>query len=133
MINENFPLNGDVVTGSTMSISHILFSFEGRISRSVFWWGYLGLIIFSIPVLIVLGLALPTGDNGNPFSLILMLIIGIVDLLIYYVVLAISVKRLHDLNLSGWWILVPFLWLISGFIKGTAGPNKYGSDPLAKY
>ena len=85
-----------------------------------------------------------------------------------YPLLAMSTKRLHDLNLSGWWCLpglaphyvlqftplmglgdlhsptllfevlewadaaVSLVWLVVvGFIRGTAGPNRYGPDPLA--
>ncbi len=39
----------------------------------------------------------------------------------------------HDLNLSGWWILVPFvnslLWLGGFFLRGISGENKYGQPP----
>jgi uncharacterized membrane protein YhaH (DUF805 family) len=47
-----------------------------------------------------------------------------------------AVRRLHDLNSSGWYVLITFLpfgqllilWLM--FRKGTPGPNKYGDEPL---
>ena len=49
-----------------------------------------------------------------------------------------QVKRLHDLDLSGWyyWLgLIPLVNLIFGlyvmFGRGTIGPNKYGPDPRA--
>lgn len=52
--------------------------------------------------------------------------------------LAVDVRRLHDLDRSGWWLLVGFIPLIGIFIlliwligKGTAGDNNYGADPLA--
>jgi uncharacterized membrane protein YhaH (DUF805 family) len=64
---------------------------------------------------------------------------------------AISVKRLHDLNISGWWLvaaaIIPFasrityigpatLWLIAvvllGFIPGKSGSNRFGNDPLPR-
>lgn len=47
------------------------------------------------------------------------------------------IRRLHDLNQSGWWVLIILLPYVRGvlliaalFIKGTKGPNKYGPDPL---
>lgn len=47
------------------------------------------------------------------------------------------IRRLHDLNRSGWWaliMLIPFVNLLFAiyilFFKGTEGPNKYGPDPL---
>ena len=69
--------------------------------------------------------------------------IGIVWLLLFVVVfwiaLAINVKRYHDRNKSGWWVLILLvpaigsLWNLieCGFLSGTAGPNNYGPDPLA--
>jgi uncharacterized membrane protein YhaH (DUF805 family) len=46
-----------------------------------------------------------------------------------------AIRRLHDLNISGWWILISFipsgqliiLWLM--FKKGSSGTNKYGEPP----
>ncbi|MDB6117012.1 MAG: hypothetical protein JWO08_793 [Verrucomicrobiaceae bacterium] len=51
----------------------------------------------------------------------------------------IQVKRWHDLDKSGWWVLFNFLPFIGGIItfincgclKGTKGPNRFGDDPLA--
>lgn len=65
------------------------------------------------------------------------------------------IKRLHDVDMSGWWAVVPaivcvgfatvsliitavafavniFLWVYLIFKKGTEGSNKYGSDPLGE-
>jgi uncharacterized membrane protein YhaH (DUF805 family) len=52
--------------------------------------------------------------------------------------LAITVKRYHDRNKLGGWILigiipyVGWIWMIIelGFLKGTVGPNQFGTDPL---
>lgn len=50
--------------------------------------------------------------------------------------LALQVRRLHDLNLSGWWLLVdllPYLgWaamIVLLLLPGTRGPNRFGADP----
>jgi uncharacterized membrane protein YhaH (DUF805 family) len=44
--------------------------------------------------------------------------------------LALSIRRMHDQNRSGWWILVPLVGAIMiMFIGGTAGPNRFGPDP----
>jgi uncharacterized membrane protein YhaH (DUF805 family) len=51
--------------------------------------------------------------------------------------LAVAARRLHDLDRTAWWLLIIFtivgiiLLIIWDCIKGTAGPNRYGSDPLA--
>jgi uncharacterized membrane protein YhaH (DUF805 family) len=51
--------------------------------------------------------------------------------------IAVSVRRLHDLDRTGWWLLLWFT-IIGGFVllywfclKGTAGTNRFGPDPLA--
>ena len=48
-----------------------------------------------------------------------------------------DVRRLHDLDLSGWWMLLMLVPLVNFFFalymlffKGTDGPNQYGEDPL---
>ena len=76
------------------------------------------------------------------FSTILVWIIAIVcyllkSMLLYYVFilfsivpsLAVSIRRMHDVNKSGWFILIPIYNLILYFTDGTQGPNRFGSDP----
>jgi uncharacterized membrane protein YhaH (DUF805 family) len=51
--------------------------------------------------------------------------------------IAVSVRRLHDIERTGWWVLIS-LTIIGGilliifffFLRGTAGPNRFGPDPL---
>lgn len=52
--------------------------------------------------------------------------------------LAVALRRLHDLDRSGWWILISFVPIVGAIVllvwfctKGTAGSNKFGADPLA--
>jgi uncharacterized membrane protein YhaH (DUF805 family) len=51
--------------------------------------------------------------------------------------LAVAIRRLHDLDRSGWWVLLSFIPLIGAIIlivwfcgKGTDGANRFGPDPL---
>lgn len=51
--------------------------------------------------------------------------------------IAIGVRRLHDTDHSGWWLLIVFIPLVGALvllywfvIRGTAGTNRFGSDPL---
>jgi uncharacterized membrane protein YhaH (DUF805 family) len=65
-------------------------------------------------------------------------ILGILYLALIWPSLAISIKRWHDRDKSGWWVLIGFIPLIggiwalieTGFLEGTKGPNQYGLDPL---
>lgn len=55
-------------------------------------------------------------------------------LVLLYSSICISIRRWHDLNKSGWFVLSELLILpifYFWFAKGTTGPNKYGPDPLA--
>jgi uncharacterized membrane protein YhaH (DUF805 family) len=54
--------------------------------------------------------------------------------------IAIGVRRLHDLDRSGWWLLLSLIPLVGAIIlivwfcgKGTDGPNRFGQDRLAGY
>ena len=52
--------------------------------------------------------------------------------------IAIAVRRMHDLDKSGWWILINLIPIVGWIIyivwacqKGTSGNNRFGADPLA--
>lgn len=63
--------------------------------------------------------------NGAIIMMLLFLSLGIYQIII-------TIKRLHDINTSGWYSLftiIPFVWLIFLFIPGTKGPNRFGDDP----
>jgi uncharacterized membrane protein YhaH (DUF805 family) len=107
-------------------MASLLFSISGRISRRPFWLVYLLLFaITAAPVLFIEARA----NN----SLVLELII-----LAPYVWIAIcvTVKRLHDMDASGWLsipvVLIPIAVILVGSFPGTVGPNQYGPDPLER-
>jgi len=59
-------------------------------------------------------------------------------LLLFWPSIAVQVKRWHDLDKSGWWVLANLVPIIGGlifigigFIRGTRGNNRFGSDPAA--
>ncbi len=43
--------------------------------------------------------------------------------------IAVGVRRMHDVNKSGWYLLIPLYNLILACTPGTVGPNEYGADP----
>ena len=101
--------------------------FSGRSRRAEFWSFYL------IHVLIIIGLAIvgPRLSFGfYLFSIILYSMASIVPML------AVTVRRLHDTDRSGWWYFISFIPLVGSIIliiflasEGTYGPNLYGDDP----
>lgn len=128
-----------------MPMKDLFFSFNGRINRAKFWLGNLALMVV---YLILAGISAATMSpmTVSPSGQVQgggMGIIGIIILIVYIAMLwpslAIGIKRWHDRDKSGWWVLIAFvpiiggLWYLieCGFLEGTKGPNKFGPDPLA--
>ena len=96
--------------------------FGGRATRSEYWWfNFFNLIV-------IVALAVLAGAAIGPLVLLGYAIAIIVPSL------AVSVRRLHDTNRNGWWLLlglIPFgglVLLIFYVTEGTPGPNNYGSE-----
>ena len=111
-----------------MDFGKLFFSFDGRINRAAFW---LGTLIVWVVLIVAAGLF--ARDSSTLF------IYGIIAVIAIWPALAISIKRWHDRDKSGWWVLIAFvpviggIWALveTGFLPGTTGPNQYGPDPLA--
>jgi uncharacterized membrane protein YhaH (DUF805 family) len=110
-----------------MTPAQILFGFRGRIPRRTYWlWGVLGLLGVAIGLWLLLGIV---GLGGRQIEIA-------INLALLWPGLAVSVKRWHDRNKSGWWVLINlvpllgFVWALveNGFLRGTAGPNRFGED-----
>jgi uncharacterized membrane protein YhaH (DUF805 family) len=133
-------------------------SLHGRVSRQEFWLGYFGLVVIALILVHALphpdgGTYFPPGDTPDnetwPDELL-----GwpeFISLALTWPVIAIYAKRLHDLNLSARWLLLlpavtfmagmseltrlqivayGLLLVLLGFLPGSAGPNRFGEDPL---
>lgn len=98
--------------------------FEGRASRSEFWWFYL----FFVIVVFVLSFLTPLLGRAIGGLLSIILIIFYIGTIVPY--LALLARRMHDSDKSGWFMLIPFYNLYLAIIKGTDGPNRFGPDPL---
>ena len=99
------------------------FDFRGRSSRSEYWWFLLFVMVVNLVVSIL--------DTTNG------LIVILVYLGLLIPMLSVQVRRLHDINRSGWWILIAFVPLVGAILlivwhcsKGTQGDNRFGMDPL---
>lgn len=118
-----------------MNIMHLLTSYQGRIRRMHFWLGLLGIIVV-FGVLYSILASMSGMASGSPNGLILALM-GVLYLVYLYVWAAIMVKRAHDRDKTGWFVLIILIPLIGaiwilielGFLDGTQGPNKYGPSP----
>ena len=106
--------------------------FSGRSRRKEYWMFFLLVIIVAIVIGIiegVLGLNGAIGGVYGPLTAIFALAVIIPSL-------AVQVRRFHDQDKSGWFVLLGFIPLLGGLIvlvfmclEGTAGPNQYGEDP----
>jgi uncharacterized membrane protein YhaH (DUF805 family) len=91
--------------------------FEGRARRSEYWFFALISTIISI-ALVVIGYRTGLDILDSLYSLAVLI-----------PSLAVGVRRIHDVNKSGWFVIVPIYNLILFFTDGTQGPNRYGPDP----
>ena len=91
--------------------------FKGRSRRSEYWY----FTLFSV----LISLAL----NGLDFAFHTEYIDSLYSLAVLIPGLAVGVRRMHDVNKSGWFILVPIYNLILACTEGTEGSNEYGRDP----
>jgi uncharacterized membrane protein YhaH (DUF805 family) len=106
------------------------FNFSGRASRSEYW---LFSLFFTLVVVASGGIA----DFYPSVREELSLVLAVIFLALTLPAIAVSVRRLHDINRTGWWVLITLtvigdiLLLVWFCTKGTAGRNRFGPDPLA--
>ncbi len=112
------------------SLTELFFLPHGRLSRRAFWlYGVAVLLGLNLLGVVLLGIAGVRTETAEAW----------VNLLLVWPAVAVSIKRWHDRDKSGWWVLVAlvpvvgWVWMLvdNGCIRGTAGPNRYGPDPLA--
>ena len=103
-------------------------NFSGRAARSEYWFWTLFVVLVSLAATLI-DLALFQNLDFSPLQ-------GLVGLGLFLPGLAVSIRRLHDVDRTGWWLLLVFtvvggiLLLIWNCMRGTVGPNRYGPDPL---
>jgi len=126
-----------------MSISSLLWSWEGRIGRARFWLGVLLVILMSIAFGIVgslLGIPIDTGTAPVAEEISLAGAVYLIAAMaaVAYAQLAVYAKRFHDRGKSAWWVLIAFVpivgffWILIelGMLPGDLGPNVYGPPEL---
>jgi uncharacterized membrane protein YhaH (DUF805 family) len=103
--------------------------FTGRARRKEYWMFYL----FNFLVSFILGFidGLYHGNSGNSMQGIGVLN-SIYSLIAFLPSVGVSIRRMHDVNKSGWFILVPIYNLILLLTDGTRGDNRFGSDPKGR-
>ena len=103
---------------------------EGRASRSEYWWWTLFAIIFALTCEF-LNIVMMVQFGNGPYGLF-----WFVSWIVTIPGITVSVRRLHDIDKSGWWILISFtvIGLIPLFIwaitEGSKKNNRFGDYPL---
>ena len=108
---------------SLKSVLSKYFKFSGRALRSEYWYWVVFNLITAIPISILIFIAPP--------------IYFIYIFVLFFPNLTVIVRRLHDSNISGWWVLISFIpfiglilfyWLIK---KGDPAENRFGKVPVS--
>ena len=109
--------------------------FSGRARRAEFWYFVLFSTIISI-VLAILDGSIGATPEDVPWDPMGDILTNIYNLAILIPSIAVSTRRLHDVDKSGWWQLLHFVVLIGSIVllvwmvkSGTHGPNRFGEDP----
>lgn len=104
-------------------------TFSGRASRSEYWWFVLFTLLASF-VLSFIDFSLGFQGNVQPLS-------ALFSLAVFLPSIAVAVRRLHDRDMTGWWILIVLVPLLGALVlmvlfvmRGTEGRNRFGPDPL---
>lgn len=106
-------------------------TFSGRASRSEYWFFCLFCLVASITS-DILDSALFGPKETGVFGLLLVLGFLVPSI-------AVSARRLHDIDKSGWWQLINLIPIVGWIIcivwaatPGTSGDNRFGPDPLTE-
>jgi uncharacterized membrane protein YhaH (DUF805 family) len=102
--------------------------FDGRSGRPEFWWFMLWNLVITVVVYLV-GIAVLGSARGG-------LLADLYGLLVLLPSLGVEIRRLHDTNRTGWWVLLAVIPIVGAIVlivffalAGTAGPNRYGAEP----
>ena len=106
------------------------FVYHGRASRSAYWWW----VLFEAIAGIVLELlvVIPAAAHSSAAVALVVVVISIAFIYLALVGLALTIRRLHDIDRSGWWVLIGLVPFVGGIVllvftllEGTPGPNRF--------
>lgn len=116
----------DFVTAVKTCLQFKYATISGRAARSEYWFFYLFYIIGYIAAVIV------DSVLGMPITTLIFLLGILVPFF------CVTVRRFHDLDKSGWFMLIALIPIVGAILmliwfctKGTVGDNRFGPDPLA--
>ncbi len=113
-------------------------SFRGRFSRLSFLaWSLVSGLVFAVIFFILIGSAAFSGiQSGNPFGNLgfgTLIAAGLLYIAILAIGIIFAIRRIHDLDLSGWWILLAYAFLPGSLIAAVTTPIISGIALLASF
>ena len=109
------------------------FDFCGRASRSEFWWWFLFYVLASLIVALV-SIIFALTPLVNTIAPVLN---ALVHLVLFVPSLSVMVRRLHDIDFSGWLVLLLFIPIVGALVllyfccrKGGAKSNRFGNPSM---
>jgi uncharacterized membrane protein YhaH (DUF805 family) len=100
-------------------------TFSGRAARSEYWF----FVLFQFAIIIFCYALIPFGLGRT--------LLGLFALANFLPTISVMVRRLHDIDRSGWWYWVALIPLVGAILlliwfctRGTSGANQFGPDPL---
>jgi uncharacterized membrane protein YhaH (DUF805 family) len=116
-------------TEAVASVLRNYATFDGRAPRSEYWYFWLFTFLLQAATTILDMVLFPAFTQLSPLT-------SLVGLALLLPSIAVAVRRLHDIDRTGWWLLIAFtiigvfLLLVWACFRGTPGPNRFGPDPL---
>ncbi|MEM8594489.1 MAG: DUF805 domain-containing protein [Pseudomonadota bacterium] len=108
--------------------------FDGRARRKEYWW----FTLFNVLALLVLALIDSSMGSYSPTAK-MGLLSGVYVLASILPSIGVTIRRLHDTDRSGWWMLISFIPVIGHIvlmvllaIEGTQGDNRFGPNPKSE-
>jgi uncharacterized membrane protein YhaH (DUF805 family) len=111
--------------------------FSGRSRRKEYWMFTLFVVI--VEIVLFTWILAATATAGGQMTVMVMIPVLLVLLMIFGLIipsLAVTVRRLHDQDKSGWYYFIAFIPLVGPIVllvfmctEGTRGANRYGPDP----
>ena len=98
-------------------------TFDGRARRMEYWMFVLINLIVTFLIGFADGALHISGTPGRS------MIANLYQLAVLIPTIAVGVRRMHDTDHSGWWLLIPLVNLFFAVSDGTQGSNRFGPDP----
>ncbi|RQR53236.1 DUF805 domain-containing protein [Burkholderia sp. Bp9126] len=121
-------------TDAIQSVFNQYARFDGRARRAEYW--YFALLTFFVSI--ACQLVTMVDSNATTIALLLSIVAALISLALIVPSISVTVRRLHDIGRSGWFLLIALIPIVGSIIllvwmcsRGNDGPNRFGPDPLA--